>query len=441
MSDPLTVRALLDVGADRLAINDNGSTVLMVACENPRMDVATLELIWQNGDGIDINAQSHPTSILWKSINFFSRVGVLRNPMQQNVWAHQAGCTALHRSAQAGYVPIVQWLLDHGALYSLNVCTVSGLLPLDLSRIYGPHPRVEEMLSLLMKVGQSIHVDNPYPMYVIPVEGVLALDRWMTHEELRHRGRVVRYQPTVMKKVIFISAEMTSADDPDHTGHRLGTLQGVLRQMLAGKVRDVRPPVRDQGGAGSLSSLDPFVLSTEELVELATDAVIWYAPVSLPSSADLTDEPARLRELESVATCLFENVSLMLSICTPVPHRELNRTCDFASWLRLGQSRFELAATLFQTRQRIPVLICNGPDARPTMMSRTQMACAPVGLGEHACCQADHKVVHPTLGTDFCTCSKELMGPLLLAMIEHRTAYHLRRGELTQYRVGERPHD
>jgi len=123
-------------------------------------------------------------------------------------------------------------------------------------------------------------------------------------------------------------------------------------------------------------------------------------------------------------------VSLMLCICAPVVHRELRTPCNRASWLWQGQSRFELVASLLQTRQRIPVLICEAPNAKPNILSRTKIVSAPVGLGEHV-----HLEGHRTHAGIPCPSTKELMAPLLRAMIEHRSTYHLNIDELTEYRM------
>jgi hypothetical protein len=67
-SAPETVRALVEMGCNRGAVGDNGYSVLRSACDNPRMDLETLELLWHNGDGGDLNECLQPRTAFWRAL-------------------------------------------------------------------------------------------------------------------------------------------------------------------------------------------------------------------------------------------------------------------------------------------------------------------------------------------------------------------------------------
>ena len=56
---------------------------------------------------------------------------------------------ALHWAAAEGNVTLVRWLLHNGAHESIYTKNKMGCTPLDLARIFGPHPEVVVVLILL----------------------------------------------------------------------------------------------------------------------------------------------------------------------------------------------------------------------------------------------------------------------------------------------------
>ena len=49
---------------------------------------------------------------------------------------------ALHLAAMKGNINLVRWLLHNGAHGSIYVKNRMGCTPLDMARIFGPHPEV-----------------------------------------------------------------------------------------------------------------------------------------------------------------------------------------------------------------------------------------------------------------------------------------------------------
>jgi ankyrin repeat protein len=156
-ADPKTVQALVDIGCDRGAVSDAGSTVFRCACENPRMDFETLELLWQQGDGVDVNETAQPRTQFWQALMSMSEQA-LKLPIVGG-WARTfgdyRGSTPLHAAARLGRLNIVKWLVTHGAVHSLQARTVSGATPVELASRGGHYAVVGFLNRAIAEQGQG----------------------------------------------------------------------------------------------------------------------------------------------------------------------------------------------------------------------------------------------------------------------------------------------
>jgi hypothetical protein len=143
-----TVQALLSIGCNRLAVNDNGTNVLQASVSNPRTEMATFEELWGDGEGIDVNEQIRARTVLWQAISCVSRCTCLNVLLD---YRHHEGSTLLHNAARLGRLDIVKWLLDHGAVHSLTLRSVYGQLPFDAASKNGIHAKVARAL-------QTVHI-------------------------------------------------------------------------------------------------------------------------------------------------------------------------------------------------------------------------------------------------------------------------------------------
>ena len=73
MGTPVATAMLVELRANPLAMNDNGSSVLNDACRNPRTEISTLDLLLSHGQG-DLNARQKPRTAFWAGINLAARV-------------------------------------------------------------------------------------------------------------------------------------------------------------------------------------------------------------------------------------------------------------------------------------------------------------------------------------------------------------------------------
>mmetsp|Transcript_35470 Transcript_35470/g.82136 ORF Transcript_35470/g.82136 Transcript_35470/m.82136 type:complete len:779 (-) Transcript_35470:104-2440(-) len=143
------VEALVKAGADRTALSDHGSTMLHSACQNPEADHRMLDLLFGTDSKIDVNAVYRPLTRKWYGIDILfetmARCGD-RSAFTMDM-AHTRGSTALHVAAVHGQSHLVEWLLQHGAKDSLSIKNKMGATPLEMARIFGPHPEIENLLS------------------------------------------------------------------------------------------------------------------------------------------------------------------------------------------------------------------------------------------------------------------------------------------------------
>jgi ankyrin repeat protein len=99
------------------------------------MDLETLELLWHNGDGVDINESVQPKTAFQYVLATLSVLAAKCGGAVPVVgglvkaFADLRGSTPLHGAAKAGRLDMVEWLVQRGAARSLHVRTASGVTP------------------------------------------------------------------------------------------------------------------------------------------------------------------------------------------------------------------------------------------------------------------------------------------------------------------------
>ena len=180
------LKSLVEAGANCAHRNDNGSHILVDICQNDSAQPFWLDFVYKaasvnvsdgRGPGMDANARTMPRTAKWKALNFLCRMllrlGVSRSDLVLGMAhsEHATGAilrvvtvkplttfhvtafhvrfvcfvfavTALHWSAATGNINLVRWLLRNGAYESIYIKNRMGCTPLDMARIFGPHPEV-----------------------------------------------------------------------------------------------------------------------------------------------------------------------------------------------------------------------------------------------------------------------------------------------------------
>ena len=112
-----------------------------------------LDLIWNMGE-LDVNARRRSRTNFWRFVDLYFQMGIKSGILSKSQFAmnmaHDEGATPLHTAARDGMVEVADWLLQNGAHKSLWVRNAMGCTPLDVARIFGPHPAVEAKLGAAM---------------------------------------------------------------------------------------------------------------------------------------------------------------------------------------------------------------------------------------------------------------------------------------------------
>lgn len=116
-------------------------------------------------------------------------------------------------------------------------------------------------------------IASKFPMYVMPVSEVLALDALLPHEVLK--DRLVEWNPG-MGKVLFCSHTWLKSTHPDDDAKsKLKMLKGILTKIRAKTV-------------GNLPWLggyyDPVQITSSELYRDLSDGFVWFDYFSIPQS-------------------------------------------------------------------------------------------------------------------------------------------------------------
>ena len=95
-----------------------------------------------------MNRTTRPRIAKWRVINAtfraLLRLGISRSNLAFDM-AHTENGTALHWAAAKGNIKVVRFLLRNGAYQSIHSRNKMGCTPLELARIFGPHPEVSAL--------------------------------------------------------------------------------------------------------------------------------------------------------------------------------------------------------------------------------------------------------------------------------------------------------
>mmetsp|Transcript_48401 Transcript_48401/g.96445 ORF Transcript_48401/g.96445 Transcript_48401/m.96445 type:complete len:139 (-) Transcript_48401:349-765(-) len=97
--------------------------------------------------------------------------------------------------------------------------------------------------------------DMHYPMWLMRIEDVLALERFLPYEEMHAADLLVRYDSSVHAdaSILFISHQWTSFANPDPDGKQLLTLQSFIERLRRGAVSNVSHMFADALVLGQLN--------------------------------------------------------------------------------------------------------------------------------------------------------------------------------------------
>ena len=128
-------------------------------------------------------------------------------------------------------------------------------------------------------VSDYIHTKARYPMLLMPIKVLMALERFPPHQDLLRKKQLVAFDPDVHGgKVIFISHQWLGHDDPDSTCIQLKTTQSVLGKLMRG---DISQGV-ESDWRGQLGSKENLVVSAKQWKHHLPRMFVWVDFCSMP---------------------------------------------------------------------------------------------------------------------------------------------------------------
>ena len=116
-----------------------------------------------------------------------------------------------------------------------------------------------------------------FPMYVLPIEKLLAMTALRDHEDLLSCGDLVEFHPH-LGQVVFVSHQWSSLEHPDPGFKQMCVLQDAVRSLLSSKSQvSVQTNTELIYGRGSQKKVSATVLRRRPLY-------LWYDFFSCPQS-------------------------------------------------------------------------------------------------------------------------------------------------------------
>eukprot|EP00397_Hematodinium_sp_SG-2012_P001434 GEMP01001436.1.p1 GENE.GEMP01001436.1~~GEMP01001436.1.p1 ORF type:complete len:979 (+),score=217.72 GEMP01001436.1:192-3128(+) len=141
-----------------------------------------------------------------------------------------------------------------------------------------------------------------FPMWVVPIDVVLSMDRVESHQVLKAKGLLVEHRLADQGPVIFVSHQWLSTTHPDPDGNQFKVLQKALRRLLSGE------SVRSHWRSGMLPQKRDYVVSNWP--ELLKNSKIWYDYMSVPQLTNrVSDTTVNSPEIPSTSHSLSPPLS------------------------------------------------------------------------------------------------------------------------------------
>ncbi|CAE7946760.1 Ank3 [Symbiodinium sp. KB8] len=155
----------------------------------------------------------------------------------------------------------------------------------------------------------------------------------LPHDKMREQGLLTQWRDGHPRKVVLISHQWAGRRHPDPKGDQMRVLQGVLKDMAAGKLRVGKDTIAESTGTDV-----PMPSEEEQLNCLDWD--IWYDFFGIPQVDDrgcVTHTPELQAAVDSIpAYCNAADFVIVLApkIC----HSDTGDTMNYISWATRGVS-------------------------------------------------------------------------------------------------------
>ena len=268
----------------------------------------------------------------------------------------------------------------------------------------GARTLTEEQAREWTAMSAGTAIERKFPMYVMPVKDVLALDKLAPYEDVK--DKLVEWTPG-MGKVLFCSHTWLRFTGPDdEKGSKLALLKALLARICAGKIEDIQQSAAYYG---------PLTIKGKEMTRDLKSGYVWFDLMSIPQS----DRDAQIKAINSIVS--YANDSSYF-FCLAGPWRHENGSIrDERVWAKRGWCRMEVCANALSPASK-PVIVCSSPYS-------LQMH-TPAGMVKRS-------AFFDTVGHGAFTVDDDrlYLGAVIEALVEVRKAYALKYGDLFMFRV------
>ena len=193
---------------------------------------------------------------------------------------------------------------------------------------------------------KSMHsMDCPYPMYVISIEKLLQMEGLEPHQNMLANGLVVKWDPSMNGRIIFISHEWMGYHHADPCGEQFRELRRLVERLCKGEVPRVESHYLQQLKFGQ-----NMVLTAKEWMRALPHMYVWWDFCCIPqmgvrgTAADTADqagsgtltaaEQQTAQDLKNAVYSIpeyIERVILVLILAPTCMHLDRHEPCMFGT--------------------------------------------------------------------------------------------------------------
>ena len=190
-------------------------------------------------------------------------------------------------------------------------------------------------------------LERKFPMYVLPIDKVLTIDRISSHEEMK--ADLVEYDPTSMTAVFCSHTWLRFKHPDDESGSKLKLLQVVLRRGLAGNLH-IAPHWLHTVNQSSAKAV-----KAKEFKRKLKGAYVWLDFWSVPQANPTTQALA----IESIVSYVGD--SSYFFVLAGAWEHESGATRDLRAWSGRGWCKMEQLSDVLVGSNR--TLVCESPTS------------------------------------------------------------------------------
>ena len=255
-----------------------------------------------------------------------------------------------------------------------------------------------------------------YPMYAVPIDTLLAMDRLETHEELLRKNALVKVTIDAngdMPSVLFASHTWLDRGHPDdEKNSKLRLLQGLLRRALDGKLTIT-------GDIANHFTCGEGKLDSASLKRAVTGGLVWFDLCSIPQA----NHELQLRAIRSIVSYI-RDARLFFVLAGAWQHTSDGTVRDLRSWMSRGWCRLEYLANVLAPTDCTKLLI--------VAESETSVRCfGPAGVPH----RQRWWIEAPGKGDFTVDADRRALGPVIAELVDERAAVALHEGDLQLYRL------